>query len=145
MMMTMKLSRKGRFSPPPALPEYAQVVSTALAGWADMHARTHWLLGDEQVVDGADFYVGQEEVGHIHLGGEAHIAVGKKLRKALIASSRAKPFRYSDEFVVFPIRTSSDVQAALALFQLAYDRHRGAQEADLMMRASEPHALAASP
>lgn len=144
MLGAMKLSSKGRFAPPPNLPEHAQAVSTALSGWTDMHARTHWLLGDEQVVDGADFYVGQEEVGHIHLGGEAHIAVGQKLRKALIASSRAKPFRYSDEFVVFPIRTEGDIQAALGLFQLAYDRRRGAQESELIARASEPHALASS-
>jgi len=122
----MKLSEKGRFASPPRLPEHAQFVSDVLASWPDVHARTHWLLGDEQEIDGADFYVGEEEIGHIHLGGEAHVAAGKKLGAALIDAGRAKPFRWSAEFVVLAIRNARDAQAAIDLFQLAYDRRRGA-------------------
>lgn len=44
----MKLSEKGRYVPPPSLPKHAQAVLEVLAGWPDVHARTHWLLGDEQ-------------------------------------------------------------------------------------------------
>lgn len=138
----MKLSQKGRFAAPPRLPEPAQSVSEALATWPDVHARTHWLLGDEQEIDGADFYVQEDEIGHIHLGGEAHIAVGQKLGAALIAAGRAKPFRYSDAFVVFSIRTERDVQAALALFELAYDRRRGASDRALIARVGLSTALA---
>lgn len=133
----MKLTEKGRFAAPPSLPEPAQSVSTTLAGWPEVHARSHWLLGDDQVVDGADFYVGQDEIGHIHLGGEAHVAVGKKLGAALVAAKRAKPFRWSDEFVVLSIRTARDAKAALALFELAYDRRRGASERELVGRVTE--------
>ncbi len=46
-------TRNGK--PPPALPKHAQAVSNALAGWPEVHARTHWMLGDEREVDGADF------------------------------------------------------------------------------------------
>ena len=137
---SMKLSSKGRFAAPPRLPESAQSVSEALASWPDVHARTHWLLGDEQEVDGADFYVGEDEIGHIHLGGEAHVAVGKKLAAALIAAGRAKPFRWSDEFVVFSIRSKRDVHTALALFQLAYDRRRGTPMRDLIAQVTTPAA-----
>ena len=133
----MKLSAKGRFADPPPLPEHAQTVSEALARWPDIHARTHWLLGDEQVVDGADFHVGEDEIGHIHLGGEAHVAVGKKLGAALIGAGRAKPFRWSDAFVVLSIRTARDVKAAMALFELAYDRRRGIPERELIGRVTD--------
>ena len=124
----MKLSSKGRFAEPPVLPKAAQLVSDALAAWPDVHARAHWLLGDENVVDGADFYLGEDEIGHIHLEGEAHVAVGPKLGAELVAARRAKPFRWSDDFVVLSIKTPRDAEAALSLFQLAYDRRREASE-----------------
>ena len=132
----MKLNEKGRFAPPPSLPEHAQAVSKSVAGWPEVHARTHWLLGDETKVDGADFYVGQEELGHIHLEGEAHVAVPRKLRDALIKARRAKAFRWSEAFVVFPIRNVSDVSKAEALFRLSYDHLRGVSEEALLLRAN---------
>lgn len=67
----------GRYAPPPPpLPAAAEKVSSALASWPDVHARTHWQLGNEHRVDGADFYLGGEELGHLHLHGEAHVATG---------------------------------------------------------------------
>ena len=86
----MKLSLKGRFSTRPTLPEHAEDVAKELASWPDMHARTHWLLGDETEVDGADFYLGEEELGHLHLGGQAHVATTEKsagCRQARLAVS----------------------------------------------------------
>jgi hypothetical protein len=128
----MKLSEKGRFAPPPHLPPHAQAVSESIAAWPSVHARTHWLLGDEQAVDGADFYLGQEELGHIHLNGEAHIAVTERVRDALIQAHLAKPFRWSPKFVVFRIETAADRTRAEALFQLAYQRAQGATDAQLL-------------
>jgi hypothetical protein len=128
----IKLAEKGSFAPPPVLPRHAEAVSRAIAAWPEVHARTHWLLGDERVVDGADFYVGNMELGHIHLEGEAHIALPKALRDAVIASSRARPFRWSRSFVVFTIDGAEDVAEGEALFRLAYDRLRGA-EADALL------------
>ena len=55
----MKLREKGRFSAPPVLPTHARVVSKLIASWANVHPRTHWLLGDESQVDGADFDIGE--------------------------------------------------------------------------------------
>jgi hypothetical protein len=134
----MKLSEKGRFAPPPPLPPHAQAVSEAIAAWPSVHARTHWLLGDEQAVDGADFYLGQEELGHIHLNGEAHIAVTERVRDALIQARLAKPFRWSPKFVVFRIETAADRARAEALFQLAYQRAQGATDAQLLTTLSPP-------
>lgn len=132
----MKLSEKGRFSPPPALPKHAEVVSKALASWPGVHARTHWLLGDETVVDGADFYVGDEEIGHLHLEGQAHVATGAVLRKSVVAAQLAGPFRWSAKFVVHDIARASDVEHALWLFRLAYDRAQGVTDEELITRVS---------
>ena len=133
---SMKLAEKGRYAPPPNLPKHAQAVSRALATWPDVHARTHWLLGDETKVDGADFYVGELELGHIHLQGEAHIAVPAAVRNALIKSGVAAPFRWSESFVVFEIASSADVELAQSLFRLAYDRLKGASSAELVARCA---------
>lgn len=133
----MKLAEKGRFAAPPVLPKHAESVSRAIAGWRDVHARTHWLLGDESVVDGADFYVGDHELGHIHLEGEAHIAVPKRIRDALIASGRAKPFRYSPNFVVVTIHSGADATKAAELFKLAYDGLHGVAEEMLVARCGK--------
>lgn len=132
----MKLADKGRFAPPPRLPEPAQSVSETLGGWADVHARTHWYLGDETKVDGADFYVGEDEIGHIHLEGEAHVALGKTLAAAVVAARRAKPSPWSDKFVDIRIRTKRDVANALELFQLAYERRRGTPVSGLVARVA---------
>jgi hypothetical protein len=132
----MKLAEKGRYAPPPRLPVHAQAVARALAKWPGVHARTHWLLGDENEVDGTDFYVGERELGHIHLEGEAHIAVPAAVRKALIAASLAAPFRWNDGFVVYQISTAAHIAPAQALFQLAYDRLHGVSSAKLVARCA---------
>jgi hypothetical protein len=130
----MKLAEKGHYAPPPRLPAHAQAVSATLASWPGVHARTHWLLGDETQVDGVDFYVGERELGHIHLEGEAHIAVPQPLRDALIAARLASPFRWSRAFVVHSIRSAADAASARALFQLAYDHLQGVPETQLLSR-----------
>ena len=132
----MKLSEKGRFSTPPSLPQHAEIVSKTLASWPGVHARTHWLLGDETVVDGADFYVGDDEIGHLHLEGQAHVATGVALRRSVVAAQLAEPFRWSAKFVVHDIVRASDVEHALWLFRLAYDRAQGVSDEELITRVN---------
>lgn len=136
----MKLDEKGRFAPPPKQPKHAQVVSETLASWPEVHARTHWLLGDETEIDGADFYTGEEEIGHLHPEGQAHVATGLAMRKALVAAELAAPFEWSSKFVVYDVRRTSNVAHALWLFRLAYDRVRGTTDRELLarIRAYEP-------
>ena len=43
-------------------------------------------------VDGADFYCGDEELGHIHLNGEVHLATSPAITRALIAAGAADRF-----------------------------------------------------
>jgi Family of unknown function (DUF5519) len=133
----MKLSQKGHFAPAPKLSGLAEHVSLALSTWPQVHARTHWRLGDESVVDGADFYLGEEEIGHLHLHGEAHIVQELPLRNALVKRKLANAFRWSQDFVTFEITNKADVAHALWLFQLRYDALIGEASAVLLRRISD--------
>jgi hypothetical protein len=130
----MNLNAKGRFAPPPPLPTHAQRVSTEVGSWEGVLARTHWRLGDETVVDGADFYLGDEEIGHLHLDGTAHIVAEPSVRDALIDAKLAQPFRWSDAFVVVPVTGASDSEHARWVFALRYDALRGAEKGALLAR-----------
>ncbi len=121
----MKLSDKGSFQPRPVLEGPAELVVRAVEKWTDVHARTHWELGDERIVDGADFYLGDRELGHVHLYAEAHVALPRNLADAVIAAKLALPFRWSASFVVKKIRSAADAEIAEQLFALAYDHLRG--------------------
>lgn len=130
----MKLSEKGRYAPPPSLEPAAQRVSNMLATWPGVHARAHWLLGDERTIDGADFYFGEDELGHIHLDSQAHVMHPKRIVDALIQVGLGRRFHFSDEVVVFDVRKQADVDHALWLFQLSYDRCGGSKTAELLAR-----------
>jgi len=133
----MPLSEKGRFAPPPRIAGRGQEVALSLAAWPHVHSRTHWLLGNEEVVDGADFYVGGEELGHLHLDGTAHIAVGEELAAAIVEARLARRFHYSDAFVVFEVRTEDDVPHVLWLFELRYHAILGLPVEELIARIRE--------
>lgn len=133
-MGMMKLVDKGRFAVRPSLEGPAESVARNVETWPAVHARTHWQLGDETVVDGADFYVGERELGHLHLYPEAHIAMPSALRDAVIAADLARPFRWSESFVVHRVKTAAEARAAEWLFRLAYDRLQGVSLAALQER-----------
>ena len=133
----MKLSDKGRFVARPTLDGSSESVACSVERWTGVHARTHWQLGDEQIVDGADFYLGEQELGHLHLYAEAHIAMPRALRDALIEAKLARPFRWSAGFVVRRVKTAADARATEWLFRLAYDHLRGLSIANLQQRIAE--------
>ncbi len=128
----MKLKDKGPVIAPPVLAGWAQSVSLEIQSWPDIVCATHWLFGNPTVVDGTDFYVGETELGHIHLGGEIHLVLSKALKKAVIDAGFAQPFRWDANFVQFPIDSRHSAQHALWLFRLAYDRINGVSESDLL-------------
>ncbi len=69
----MTLEEKGKFAPPPKMTPYPQMVSSAIQQWENVIAATHWDLYDRTKVDGSDFYVGKNELGHIHLDGQGFL------------------------------------------------------------------------
>ena len=122
---TLARADKGPVVPPPALDGPLASVADAVAGWAGVTASAHWDLFRPSRVDGIDFYVGEEELGHIHLDGSIHLATSPALGAALIAQGMARPFRYQQGWVCERVQ-SIGPKAATALFRRNYDRLLGA-------------------
>ncbi len=134
---TLPLSAKGKFAPPPVLQGFAQKVSATIQTWPSIIAATHWQLNRATQVDGADFYVGEDELGHIHLNGEVHLATSLELRNLLLAKNLARPFRYYASWVDTMIASDADANHAAWLFRLNYDRICGTPLDALAKRITE--------
>jgi Family of unknown function (DUF5519) len=130
----MKLAEKGCILAPPVLSGWAQTVSLKIQAWPQIVSATHWQFGDPTKVDGTDFYVDQEELGHIHLDGEIHLLLTETLYAAVIGAKLAERFRWAANWVQFPIEDEPSAEHALWLFQVAYDRLRGTSEGALLDR-----------
>ncbi len=128
---TMSRRLKGRVAPPPRLAGVAQRVAEAVLALPGVSAQAHWEIGSQTEVDGTDFYVGEEELGHIHLDGEAHIPIGRVLASALVRAKLAQPFPWSREFVVVDTRAGATAQR---VFELRHAQIFGATEDELRGR-----------
>ena len=133
----MRLETKGEIRPPPKLKGPAQSVSLEIQSWPGIIAATHWFLYDRTQVDGADFYVGEKELGHIHLDGELHLCVTAGLRRRLIEAGLAEALPWAEDCVQAPISSRQDAKNALWLFRLGYDRLTGIPIPDLRRRIRE--------
>jgi Family of unknown function (DUF5519) len=133
----MRLESKGEIRPPPRLKGPAQSVSLEIQSWPGIIAATHWFLYDRTQVDGADFYVGEKELGHIHLDGELHLFVTVGLRRRLIEAGLAEALRWAEDCIQAPIANGRDARNALWLFRLAYDGLTGISIPDLRRRIRE--------
>lgn len=111
--------------PPPVLSNFPEQVSREIQSWKDITAATHWNLYNRSAPDGADFYIGKDELGHIHLDGEVHLAIGKTLAAVLIKNKLGKKFPYGNDWVTSPIDSAKDVAHATWLFKLSYNRIKG--------------------
>lgn len=133
----MRLESKGEIRPPPKLKGPAQSVSSQIQSWPGIIAATHWFLYDRTQVDGVDFYVGEKELGHIHLDGELHLCVTVGLRRRLIGAGLAEALRWAEDCVQAPISNRRNARDAVWLFRLAYDRLTGTPIPDLRRRICE--------
>ena len=133
----MRLETKGEIRPPPKLKGPAQSVSLEIQSWPGVIAATHWFLYDRTQVDGADFYVGEKELGHIHLDGELHLCVTVGLRRRLIEGGLAEALPWAEDCVQAPISSRRDARNALWLFRLGYDRLTGTPISELRQRVRE--------
>ena len=132
----MKLSDKGRHLPPPVLDAPLQRLSEEVRSWPDIIAVTHWHFSGSGQVDGADFYRGEDELGHLHLDGDLHLATPPALGRALLSAGLARRFPWAagSEWVLYPIRSEADAHHAERLLRLAYDALGGTPEAELLGR-----------
>jgi hypothetical protein len=127
----MSRKAKGRVAPPPRLDGAAQSVAAEVAALPDVIVQAHWEIGSQTEVNGTDFYVGEDELGHIHLDGEAHIPVGRELADVLIRARLAGRFPWSREFVVVDTEA---VPHAVWVFGLRRAQIDGAGHAELCER-----------
>lgn len=132
--MELALGRKGSIAPPPILDQPYQTASIAIAQWDEVITATHWHLYRKAAVDGVDFYVGERELGHIHLDGWVHLATDPLICQALISKGFAETFPYSgyQYWVMFKIESMKHAAHATWLFHLNYLRLRGFAEGDLL-------------
>ena len=121
----MTLEEKGAIMPPPELSTFPQEVSKEIQSWNNITAATHWQLYNRTKPDGADFYIGPEELGHIHLNGEVHLACGKELAAVLIKNKLGEKFPYGSDWITSPIESADDAAHAVWLFKLNYKRIKG--------------------
>ena len=129
---TLPRKAKGRLAPPPTLGGAAQVVADAVAAWPEVEATMHWHLHDPDRVDGIDFYVGADELGHIHMDGSIHLATTPGLRAALVAEGLGRPFRWARGWTLASI-DQLGAAAAVSVIRRNYDRLRpGAASADTL-------------
>ena len=117
---TMARVNKGPVTRPPALEGNLKTVADAVAGWPGIIATVHWNLYRPSQVDGIDFYLGDEELGHVHLDGWAHIATSPSLGHDLVEQGLAQRFKYHRGWVRTLIHTGPD--DAVALFRRNYER-----------------------
>lgn len=118
---TMPRSKKGPVKPPPGLEGPLGAVADTVASWPGIIASVHWCLFERTKVDGVDFYLGEEELGHFHLDGSIHLATSPSLGQELVAGGMAKPFRYQQGWVEEQVQRIGP-DAAVALFRRNYEQ-----------------------
>lgn len=113
---------KGRLAPPPVLGGAIGKVAYAVAALPGVTATAHWHLADRGRIDGIDFYVGEKELGHIHLDGSVHLATSPALGAAMLAANEAKPFPWYRGWVQSAIRSDGDIAVVIDLFRRNHDQ-----------------------
>jgi hypothetical protein len=73
---------------------------------------------------GVEFRLGRRELGHLHGDRLADLPFPVRVREELVREGRALPHHILPEsgWVSYPIRAATDVQGAIDLFRLAYER-----------------------
>lgn len=79
----MRLRNPGAIQPAPPLSDHAGLLAARIGDWTGVAAFTQWRLGAPGTVGGAEFHVGEGELGHIHLDATAHILLDGGIAAAL--------------------------------------------------------------
>lgn len=120
---TLPRAAKGRVSPPPKLTGTLKAVTDIVVTWPEVQATTHWRFDAPDQVDGVDFYVGPDELGHIHLDGSIHLATSPRLGAELVAEGLGQPFVWAQGWTLASVN-GLGVEKSVALFRRNYDRLR---------------------
>ena len=120
---TLPREAKGPLAPPPTLTGDLRTVAEAVGAWPEVTATTHWHFADQGRIYGVDFYIGAEELGHLHLDGSIHLATTPSLLAELVAEGSGSSFRYARGWTQAGV-AHLGVAGAVALFRRNYDRLR---------------------
>ena len=122
---TLPREAKGPMAAPPRLHGDLQAVVDRVAAWPGVEASTHWHFADQTRIDGVDFYVDGDELGHLHLDGSIHLATSPTLSAELIGEGLGSPFRYARGWTQSRV-DQLGLEGATAFFRRNYDRLRSA-------------------
>lgn len=122
---TLPREAKGPMAAAPRLQGDLQAVVDQVASWPGVEASTHWHFADQTQIDGVDFYVDGDELGHLHLDGSIHLATSPTLSAELVAEGLGAPFRYARGWTQSRV-SGLGVDGAAAFFRRNYDRLRPA-------------------
>jgi hypothetical protein len=91
-------------------------IKEALLSWPDVAAHPHRF-------GGAEYRIGNREIGHIHGDWLVDIPFPTKVRNGIVAAGRAEPHHILPEsgWISFYLREEGDVQKAIALFRESYE------------------------
>jgi hypothetical protein len=91
-------------------------IEAAVTAWEGVSAAEHRFGGRE-------FLLGRRELGHLHGDSVADLPFPTRIAAMLIETGRAEPHRFAQGgWVSFPIGGEADVDAAIELFRLSYER-----------------------
>ena len=116
---------KGPVTAAPLMRGDLQAVVDGVSTWPGVEATTHWHFADQTRIDGVDFYVGDDELGHLHLDGSIHLATSPALGADLIVERLGAPFPYAHGWTQSRV-SRLGVDGAIAFFRRNYDRLRPA-------------------
>ena len=92
-------------------------IEREVAGWPGVEEKPHRF-------EGVEFRVRGHEIGHLHGSRLADLPFPVRMRKELVAAGKAQLHHVLPQtgWVSYPIRDKEDVEGALELFRLNYER-----------------------
>ncbi len=108
----------------------AERITAAVESWPEVEVGPHRF-------GGVEFRHGRRELGHLHGDRIADLPVPRRVRDELIAAGRAWPHHVLPEsgWVTFTIIEPQDVDRAIKLFRLSYERARLARRSPAIAAA----------
>ena len=97
----------------------AERITSAVESWPGVTVGAHRF-------GGVEFRLGRRELGHLHGDRMADLPFPRRVRDELVAAGRARPHHVLPEsgWVMFTIVEPEDVDRAIQLFRLSYERAR---------------------
>jgi hypothetical protein len=101
----------------------AKIIET-VTGWPGVETAPHRF-------GGVELRLGRRELGHLHGDRIADLPFPRRVRDELIAAGRARPHHVLPDsgWITISIASPADVDNAIELFRMAYERSRAARRA----------------